>query len=154
MIAFEKSVGAVIFRKEEKDIKYLLLDYGNNYWGLAKGHIEEGESEIETLKREAKEETGLDDLKILDGFRETVSYLYIAKGLEKEERKREGRKAIVFKRAVFYLAETLKKNIELSEEHINFKWLSFQDMVSQISFRAPKKVLEKSEEFLRKNDLI
>jgi len=139
MIAFEKSVGAVIFRKEGKDIKYLLLDYGSDYWGLAKGHIEEGESETETLKREAKEETGLDDLKILDGFRETVSYLYIAKGLEKEERKREG---------------TLKKNIELSEEHINFKWLSFQDMVSQISFRAPKKVLEKSEEFLRKNNLI
>ena len=141
MIAFEKSVGAVIFRKEGKDIKYLLLDYGSDYWGLAKGHIEEGESETETLKREAKEETGLDDLKILDGFRETVSYLYIAKGLEKEERKREGRK-------------TMKKNIELSEEHINFKWLSFQDMVSQISFRAPKKVLEKSEEFLRKNNLI
>lgn len=154
MIAFEKSVGAVIFRKEEKDIKYLLLDYGGGYWGLAKGHIEKGESEIETLKREAKEETGLDDLRVLDGFRETVSYLYIAKGLEKEERKREGRKTIVFKRAVFYLAETLKKNIELSEEHINFKWLNFQDMVSQISFRAPKKVLKKSEEFLRKNDLI
>jgi len=41
MIAFEKSVGAVIFRKKDNNIFYLLLDYGkmkngNDYWGFVK----------------------------------------------------------------------------------------------------------------------
>jgi len=86
MIAFEKSVGAVIFRKEDSKIYYLLLDYGNEYWGLAKGHVEEGEKEIETLKREVAEETGITDLKIMDNFRETIRYSYFPKDKEKEKR--------------------------------------------------------------------
>lgn len=52
----ETSCGTVII----KDKKVLLLFQNNGFWSFPKGHIEPGESEIETAKRETKEETGLD----------------------------------------------------------------------------------------------
>jgi len=150
MIAFEKSVGAVIFRKEDSKIYYLLLDYGNEYWGLAKGHVEEGEKEIETLKREVAEETGITDLKIMDNFRETIRYSYFPKDKEKEKR-HKGKTMLIFKKVVYYLAETRAKDIGLSHEHFDFVWLPFEDAISKISYKSPKKVLEKAEAFFEKN---
>lgn len=52
----EKSAGAVIIN----DKKVLLLHYSSGHWDFPKGHIEKGETELETAKREVKEETGLD----------------------------------------------------------------------------------------------
>jgi len=150
MIAFEKSVGAVIFRKEDSKIYYLLLDYGNEYWGLAKGHVEEGEKEIETLKREVAEETGINDLEIIGNFKETVRYSYFPKGKEKEKR-HKGKTMLVFKKAVYYLAETKTKDINLSREHFGFVWLPLEDAITRITYKSPKKVLEKANKFLEKN---
>lgn len=151
MIAFEKSVGAVIFRKEGNGIYYLLLDYGNGYWGLPKGHIEEGESEIETLEREIQEETGLNNLKIIKGFRENTRYFYKAKDEEKEKRIEKGRKINIYKKAIYYLAETVNEKIILSHEHVDFTWLSFEDALEKITYKNTKKVLEKAKRFIDKS---
>ena len=62
----EKSAGAIVFRIENTKPKYLLLHYPSSanakkeYWDLPKGHVEEGETEEETARREVKEETGLE----------------------------------------------------------------------------------------------
>ena len=50
----EKSAGAVIFRKQNDAILYLLLHYEAGHWDLAKGHIEKGESLEETARREGR----------------------------------------------------------------------------------------------------
>ena len=54
----EKSCGCIIIDDNNK----VLLVYGNGsyFWGFPKGHVEDGESEVETAKREVKEEVGLD----------------------------------------------------------------------------------------------
>jgi bis(5'-nucleosidyl)-tetraphosphatase len=56
-----KKAGVVI-RKEIKGKTYVLLHHtiSINYWQFPKGHVEEGESLIQTAIREAKEETGLE----------------------------------------------------------------------------------------------
>jgi len=38
--------------------------------------MERGETEIETLKREIIEETGIEDIKLTEGFRQQISYKY------------------------------------------------------------------------------
>ena len=47
----EKSCGAVIVR-DGNGIEYLLLQYETGHWDFVKGHVELGESEVETTSRE------------------------------------------------------------------------------------------------------
>ena len=59
-MAFEKSAGAVLLRRKAGQIEYFLLNYPSKkggHWDFPKGHIEKGETEIETVRREVKEET-------------------------------------------------------------------------------------------------
>ena len=69
----EKSCGAVVFTRIDNEIKYLIIESEEGFYGFSKGHMENGESEHETAHREIKEETGADVI-ILDGFRTTDSH--------------------------------------------------------------------------------
>ncbi len=132
----EKSAGVIIFRRDE-EIKYLLLKYGYGHWDFVKGNIEKGENEIETIIRETKEETGIEDLKFLKGFKEKISYFY-----------RKG-KDLVYKEVVFYLAETKEKKVRLSYEHEDYCWLPFEKALEKITFNNSKKLLKKANSYLK-----
>ncbi len=135
----EKSAGAVIYRKENGKANYLVLLYGAGHWDYVKGHVEPDEEEEETLVREAEEEAGLIDLRIIPGFKERISYEYNKNG------------KTVAKDVVFYLAETQAKNAKLSSEHKEYKWLEFEKALKQITYKTSKDVLKKADKFLRKN---
>jgi len=153
----EKSAGVIIFRKiqsktfgllqdkENSKIYYLLLHYPGvshraerDYWDFPKGHIEKGEEDREAATREIKEETGLGDLKYIEGFKEMIKYFFSFKG-EK-----------IFKTVVFYLAETKTKKVKISPEHIGYKWLNFNKALEQLTFKNAKEILIKAQEFLFK----
>ena len=70
----EKSAGAVIFRKEDDKIYYLLLHYQGGHWDFPKGNIEKGEKLEDTVRREVKEETGIENIKFALGFKEAIKY--------------------------------------------------------------------------------
>ena len=53
---YEKSCGAIVV----EDGKVLLVKHNAGHWDFPKGHVEEGETEIETAIREVKEETNID----------------------------------------------------------------------------------------------
>lgn len=137
----EKSAGAIIFRKNQK-IKYLLLHYPSStkapkdYWDFPKGHIEKGEKEIETVKREVEEETGLKDLKFVEGFKEWIKYFYKLKGKN------------IFKIVTYFLAETNTEKVKLCWEHRGFKWLPYEEALDQLTFKNAKEILKRANEFL------
>ncbi len=134
----DESFGAVIFRKENEDILYLLLHYppGDNYFGFSKGHSEEGEKVKETVIREVEEETGIDDLRFLPGFKEIITYSY----------KKEGEE--ILKTVTYFLAETKKKEITLSSEHDGYNWLGFKEALNVLTFQNAKEVLQKAHLFI------
>lgn len=135
----EKSAGAVVFRKENSKILYLFLDYKHKseYLGFPRGSIERGESEKKTAKREVKEETGL-DVNFIEGFREVVHWFY----------RREG--DTVSKNLILFLAEAKSDQVKISEEHVGYKWLTFEEAIDKLSFENSRKVLRKAQDFLFK----
>jgi 8-oxo-dGTP pyrophosphatase MutT (NUDIX family) len=132
----EKSAGAVIFKRNE-EIRYLLLHYRykTDYWDFPKGNIEEREKEEETIRREIKEETEIEDIKFVNGFREKINYFY----------KREGQS--VSKEVVYYLVETSTGNVKISEEHVGYEWVDSEEAMKRLKENS-KKVLEKADKFL------
>jgi len=142
----ERSAGAIIFRKEGDMPFFLLLHYPSSsrakkdYWDLPKGHIEKGEDEIGTIKREVEEETGLRDINLVEGFKEAIKYFF----------KWEGKTVLKF--VTFYLAETKIREIKVSQEHIGFKWLPYKEALEQITFKNAKKILQRANDFLQKKE--
>ena len=133
----EISAGAVLHIVDENfEIKYLVLNYSYGHWDFPKGNIENGETEIETIKREVMEETAINDIILIEGFRQQISYRYRKKS------------KIVNKTVIYYLAETRTKKVVLSFEHINFAWLDFNHALEKLSFDNSKKVLTNANEFL------
>lgn len=111
-----RSAGIVVVRRTADGWRVLLLRAWHN-WDFPKGLVEDRESTLAAARREAREETGLDDL-CLDwgeGWCETPPY--------------SGGKV-----ARFYLARTTEEKIVLGinpelgrPEHHEYRWLTFAD---------------------------
>ena len=138
----EKSCGAVIFRVGNA-IEYLLLHYEAGHWDFVKGHVEKGESEEETVKREILEETGLGSNTFLNDFRERIDYFY----------RRRGR--LVSKEVIFYLVRnTGEEQVKISGEHIGYDWLPYREALDRLTYKNAKETLRKAEEHLQRTGLI
>jgi bis(5'-nucleosidyl)-tetraphosphatase len=149
----EKSAGAVIFYKDPSFAKasegtgenfYLLLHYpgashraSKDFWELPKGHVEKDETLEDTVRREVGEETGLRDIKIIPGFKETIKYFF----------KWEGKNILKF--VTFFIAETKSpQEVKISGEHIGFDWLPFEEALGRLTFANAKNIIEKANKYL------
>ncbi len=150
----EKSAGAIIFRRQDDKIYYLLLHYFSGHWEFPKGHIEAGESEEETVKREIFEETGINDLRIIPGFKKYIKYFFrqYKKNVSEEDRKR-GKTPWVFKLVAFFIAETKTEEINISPEHTGFLWLSIDEAIKKTTFKNSKKLLKEADGFILKSGI-
>lgn len=146
-VAWEVSVGAVVFREKEGRRLYLLLHYPSGHFDFPKGHIEKGETEEMTLLRETQEETGMKDIAVLPR-RVSIRYFYVAKGTERKKRRRSGRGIWIFKQVHFFPARTNTHTVDLSYEHIGFVWLPYEAALRQVTFENARRVLRESEAFL------
>ena len=137
----EISAGVLVYR-EAGPIKYLLLHYPAGHWDFPKGHVEEDESMEETALRELREETGIgeDEVYLRNGFRETIDYLYKKRG------------ELSHKKVIFFLGKTEKKRVSISREHQGYLWLPFQEAKQKVTFRNARKLLEKSKDYLEKEN--
>lgn len=136
---FRESAGIVVYRKsEEGKREYLLLEYGDDgHWDYAKGGIERGESERDAAERELREETGLENARFIEGFRETLHYFFREKN------------RLISKTVVFFLGEVPgDARVRLSFEHSRFVWLPLEEAVQRATFKNAKEMLRKAEEFL------
>lgn len=72
--AFRKSCGVAPFRRNGADVEFLILfQHGSRTWSFPKGHMEAGETEIQTALRELLEETGL-RTELIPGARAVTQY--------------------------------------------------------------------------------
>src|ERR1700749_4113930 len=67
-VVHETPSGGIVFRrhKQSNDLEILLIKDAKNRWTIPKGHVEEGEEPKDTAAREITEETGLQEMKVMD----------------------------------------------------------------------------------------
>ena len=99
-------------------------------------HIPMKNAVEDLIVREVKEETAITDLKIMDGFEESIEWFF----------KRDGK--TVSKKATYFLAETNTKEVTLSEE-LDYTWLPYEEALNKITHVNEKEVLIKAEAFLK-----
>lgn len=149
----ERSAGAVIFYKNQSGtIEYLLLHHRpsqnghagkppNGHWSFPKGHLEKNEKTEDAVRREVKEETGLEKIEFIPGFKETIRYFVNFYG---EKR---------LKFVAFFLARVSDKSVKISEEHQEYAWLTFEEAYRLITHSGDKEVIRKANDFLSEKSL-
>ena len=100
-------------------------EHGGDFWFVVTGEVEPGESHEDAVRREVKEETGLD---IVDIFYLNWGSLYNLNETEYEEHN--------------FIAFVGNGDVKLNEENVDYKWLDLDDFVSKIKWLADKSELK------------
>jgi 8-oxo-dGTP pyrophosphatase MutT (NUDIX family) len=133
-----RSAGLILFHDETGIRSYLLLRHAPGaHWSFPKGGIEAGETLESAARRELKEETGIAQIELLEGFREVERYSF-AEGGE-----------TVHKAVVYFLARTPERVVTLSPEHSEYRWLPFEPALAQLTYENSRELLRRAEAFLR-----
>lgn len=119
---YEKSCGAIVV----DDGKVLLVKHNAGHWDFPKGHVEEGETEIETAIREVKEETNI-DIKI------EKENKYISEYSPKEN---------VMKTVIYFIGEKVGgEDKPQIEEVSDVEWLDVNKAVERITHQRSKEIM-------------
>lgn len=140
----EISAGAVIYKKMDNDILFLLVySKRNKEWGFAKGHIEADETEIEAALREIREETGIINISFIENFKLTDSYKI--KGTLPSTKDR-----IITKKVIYYLCYTNKDFTYKTDDEIgSCKWVTCKEALSLLKYDKQKEILNKANKFIK-----
>ena len=131
----EKSCGSIVYRKFHGNTEILLIKHVNSgHWSFPKGHVEGNETELETARREIKEETGLEV--ILDSsFRETVSY----------SPKKDTQKVVVY-----FLAKARSFDFTPQIEEIaDIKWVDIGYAYNILTYENDKVIVNKAKSAIK-----
>lgn len=130
---YHKSCGAVVYRRESDGIKYLLVyQKAGKSWSVPKGHMEYGETELDTVKRELYEEARIKPY-LTKGFREEVTY---------------DLKPFYKKVIALYLSECRDEPQTDGEEIGRFLWASKEEAQNLLGPRYPADLFDKAEKIL------
>ncbi|MFC6825719.1 bis(5'-nucleosyl)-tetraphosphatase [Halopelagius fulvigenes] len=130
------SAGAILFRDTRGRREYLLLKSRPGDWEFPKGGVEGNEELQQTAIREIKEEAGIEDFRLIDGFREDYDYVFEANG------------KTIHKTVHLFIARSFEASAELSREHRDLQWRDYEQAINTITQDGPRDILEKAHSFL------
>ena len=141
-VRHERSAGVIVFRAGEvREPEFLLLDYGK-HWDYPKGHLEKGEDESDAALRELQEETGFDDVELIEGFRHDITYMF-----------RDKRKGLIRKTVAMFLGQTSAKRAKISNEHVGAEFLPYEQAYQRVTYKTAKEALAAARQFIESHSL-
>jgi len=134
----EKSFGVIPLRQDRGLwLVLLILHQGGRHWAFPKGHGNEGETALESARRELKEETGLDIQQVLQESPLVEKYQF--------HRKQE----IVIK-TVQYFPALVAGELQLQAAEIrDAKWVPLKEAARHLTFKEAKEMCNKLVTFLK-----
>lgn len=131
-VVHETTSGGIIFRRNTKnnDLEILLIKDIKGRWTIPKGHVEEGEEPKQTAAREINEETGLQEMEVMDWLGK-VNFRY-----------RRGHTLVLMTMHV-YLVKGLGNTDRLHPEDIltDIQWLPATTAVDSIAYEDIGKLI-------------
>ncbi len=133
-MTYEKSCGGIVYRKFHGNTEILLIKHiKSGYWSFPKGHIENGETEEETARREIKEETDI-DVYIDAGFREVATY---------------SPKKDTMKNVVYFVARARNYDYKPQPQEIaDIKWVEIGQAQNILAYDNDKLIASKAKSFI------
>ncbi len=124
------SAGAILYRDTRDRREYLLLKSRPGDWEFPKGGVEGNEELQQTAIREVKEEAGISDFRLLDGFRKEYDYVFEANGDR------------IHKTVHLFIAKSYEASAELSHEHRDHQWRDYEQAINTITQDGPREILK------------
>jgi ADP-ribose pyrophosphatase YjhB (NUDIX family) len=128
----ESTAGGVVWRRNEKtnDIEILLIQDPKERWTIPKGHIEEGENARETAEREIREETGLQQMKVMTWLGK-INFRY------------RRQNSLVLMSTQIYLVQAQGYTNDLKKEDFmnDIEWMSASDALEQVEYDDIGKII-------------
>lgn len=128
----EPTAGGIVFRGNTKDsnVEILLIQDAKNRWTIPKGHIEDGESAKECAEREIREETGLQEMKVLNWLGK-INFRY------------RRQQSLVLMTTEIFLVQAQGDTDKLNpEEWMNgIKWFPAQEALDKIEYEDIGKII-------------
>ncbi len=129
----ERSCGAVVWRKRGGRRHYLIIQNRSGHNGFPKGHMEYGETEVQTAEREILEETGL-KVKLDTSFK--AEYRYLVDGY-------------IHKSALYFLASYDDGSFRPQKGEVYGIWLlPYEEALEQLDYEQDRRVLRLAEKKL------
>jgi len=118
---YREGIFLVVYKKEKgKNPQYLLLERKLHWkgWEFVKGGKERGESDLDAIKRELKEESGLKMISIQD-YKKNGRYLY--------DKKTAGGRGKIGQTYKLFSVRVKPGKVKIDKvEHSGYKWVGFK----------------------------
>jgi 8-oxo-dGTP pyrophosphatase MutT (NUDIX family) len=131
----EVSAGGVVYRREDDAVDLALAARrtrrGQLAWGLAKGAIEQGESDEQAAVREVLEETGLEAE--VEGDLGDIRYFYVWEGVR------------VRKRVHFFLMRATGGDVANHDSEMeDVRWFPLRTAIKRAAYKGEREVIERA----------
>jgi len=139
---YDKSFGVIPIRKRNDQWEIFLINQyskigKNTYWVFPKGHVEGEETPLQTAKRELKEETDMEAVRIIEKPTFELAYNFVFDGNRIE------------KSVTFFIGLIESDGYRLDPEEVkDAGWFKLEEVGSRLDYSDTKAMFEKVKKYL------